>query len=86
MYTLIADGGCKGSIGHRWGYGSYLIMHDTVELHRGAFQDLTGPATNNVEEYNALINGLETLLENVQVPGKIRVMMDSQLVLKQVGR
>ena len=91
MYTLICDGGCKPSFkcgndaGHRYNYGSYLILHDGVKLHSGSFEDLTGPATNNIAEYNALIKGLECLLANIVTPGKILVMMDSQLVLNQVG-
>lgn len=87
MYTLICDGGCKGEIGSRYGYGSFMILCGDTLIHTEKFEDLTGPWTNNAEEYNSLINGLEYLdrvLGRAVVDTKLHVMMDSQLILKQV--
>ena len=91
-YILIADGGCKGPLHNRRGYGSYIIMEtpgsidEGTFLRHGAFADMIGPSTNNVAEYTALIQGLEDLVEMLPDPEEhiITIAMDSQLVLNQV--
>ena len=80
MWYLIADGGCKPS----GSYGSYLILNGSLTgaiIQRRLF-DLPEARTNNEAEYGALLRALKAALELKVL--KIRVIMDSKLILNQV--
>ena len=76
-----ADGGSRGNPGPA-GYGAVVSDARTGEVlaRRAGF---IGTATNNVAEYNGLINGLKAAKE-VNPQAKVRVRMDSQLVVNQM--
>jgi ribonuclease HI len=87
-YTLTFDGGSKGNPGR--GYGSYEIRtsDNRFRVERREFGD---GVTNNEAEYRALIEGLSDILQTLVSAGKdprgyrIRVLGDSQLVIKQLN-
>ncbi len=87
-YTLTFDGGSKGNPG--LGYGSYEIRtcDDRFRVERREFGD---GVTNNEAEYRALIEGLSDIVQTLLKAGKdprsyrVRVLGDSQLVIKQLN-
>jgi ribonuclease HI len=78
-YVLYCDGASRGNPGEA-AYGFALVDAAGVELAgQGA---AIGRATNNVAEYTALVRGLEHAAElGVR---RIRVRMDSELVVRQL--
>jgi ribonuclease HI len=77
-YALYTDGGARGNPGPS-GIG-YVIFKDGKEILRHG--EYIGEATNNQAEYRALIAGLEKIIE---LGGeKVKVFMDSELVVKQL--
>ena len=82
MLCLIADGGCKPGKS----YGSFLILKTSFPartIQHRTF-DLPKAATNNEAEYGALLRGLKAVLILEPRVRKIRVMMDSKVVLKHI--
>lgn len=78
--TLHADGGARGNPGPA---GIGVVLTDdagnvVAELGRGI-----GETTNNVAEYQALIAGLE--LARDHGVGRLRVLLDSKLVVEQMA-
>lgn len=73
------DGGCRGNPGEA-GYGVYVQDGAGAEVAR--LYGYIGVATNNVAEYQGLINGLRFALE--QGARRVRVYSDSELVVRQV--
>jgi ribonuclease HI len=87
-YVLVFDGGSKGNPG--WGYGSYAITRVQDGSQRIERLDLGDDYTNNEAEYDALIAGLEDLIQRIEGAGEqpqaysVEVRGDSSLVLNQV--
>jgi ribonuclease HI len=79
-HRLYTDAGARGNPGPA-GIGAVLLTAggDVVE----ELGDFIGTATNNVAEYQALLNGLELALDhNVE---RLDVFLDSELVVRQVN-
>jgi len=85
MYYVYADGG-GANPGDKAYYG--LVVeddeHDVPLLKRGGVS-YVGKSTNNLAEYAALNEALCWALDNVQGHSEVTIMMDSQLVVKQVN-
>src|SRR3954454_5444767 len=80
-YLLNTDGGNSGNPLGRAAIGALLRTRRLVTV--AQISKGIGPATHNVAEYQALIEGLELAREyGVQ---RIRVYMDSELVVDQVN-
>jgi ribonuclease HI len=76
---LFTDGGSRGNPGPA-GIGA-VIFDDAGEC-LGEVSEYIGRATNNVAEYKSLIEGMKKALElNIS---EIEILMDSQLVVRQV--
>jgi ribonuclease HI len=74
------DGGSRGNPGEA-GYG--VFVEDTEGGAVARLYGYIGVATNNVAEYQGLINGLRFALE--QGARRVRVFSDSELVVKQIN-
>ena len=80
-YLLNTDGGNSGNPLGRAAIGALLRTRRLVTV--AQMSKAIGPATHNVAEYQALIEGLELARDyGVQ---RIRVYMDSELVVDQVN-
>lgn len=79
---IVADGGSRGNPGPA-GYGTAVLDGETGEIlaERAGF---LGVATNNVAEYTGLLVGLRVALR-INAQAKIRVEMDSKLVVEQMS-
>jgi len=79
-HRLYTDGGARGNPGPA-GIGAVLLTAggDLVE----ELGDFIGTATNNVAEYQALLNGLELALDHKVE--RLDVFLDSELVVRQVN-
>ncbi|MER5632208.1 bifunctional RNase H/acid phosphatase [Streptomyces nitrosporeus] len=79
-----ADGGSRGNPGPA-GYGAVVIDPDTAQTLAEAAEYI-GVATNNVAEYRGLIAGLTAVRELFpDTPVRVRVRMDSKLVVEQMS-
>jgi ribonuclease HI len=79
MITAYTDGGARGNPGPA-GYGVHIVDEDGNTL-----AELVGPlghATNNVAEYSGLIAALQWAVDHGHA--RMRVRMDSELVIKQM--
>jgi ribonuclease HI len=79
MITAYTDGGARGNPGPA-GYGVHILDADGNTL-----AELIGPighATNNVAEYSGLIAALQWAVDHGH--RRVRVRMDSELVIKQM--
>ena len=76
---LFTDGASRGNPGQA-GAGSTLLDMAGQEL--AARSQYLGQCTNNVAEYQALIIGLQSALE--QGCGNLEIFLDSQLIVRQV--
>ncbi|MGW1717203.1 bifunctional RNase H/acid phosphatase [Streptomyces sp. NPDC002156] len=81
-FIVEADGGSRGNPGPA-GYGSVVIDAATGETLAEAAEYI-GIATNNVAEYRGLVAGLRAARE-LDPTAKIRVRMDSKLVVEQMS-
>ncbi|MDB5058460.1 MAG: ribonuclease [Chloroflexi bacterium] len=87
-YILTFDGGSKGNPG--LGYGSYEIR-TCDDRHRVERREYGDNMTNNEAEYRTLIEGLNDIATTLRTAGKdpktyrVKVMGDSQLVIKQLN-
>jgi len=80
-YLLNTDGGNSGDPLGRAAIGALLRTRRLVTVDQISKE--IGPATHNVAEYRALIEGLKLALEHgIQ---RLRVYMDSELVVDQVN-
>lgn len=79
-HTLRTDGGARGNPGPG---GAGFVLEDAsgAVVRRGG--RFLGSVTNNVAEYEALIWGLETALD--EGVARLRVCADSELVVKQMN-
>jgi probable phosphoglycerate mutase len=79
MITAFTDGGARGNPGPA-GYGVHILDETGATL-----AELVGPlghATNNVAEYSGLIAALQWAVDHGH--DRLRVKMDSELVIKQM--
>lgn len=76
---LFADGASRGNPGPA-AYGFVILSPSGEELDRG--KATLGKVTNNVAEYQGVLNGLKRCLE-LGIPD-VRVHSDSQLLVRQL--
>jgi len=87
-YTIIFDGGSRGNPGP--GYGSYALVRECDGKQSLVRLDFGRQMTNNETEYEALIDGLQGLIERIEATGRspgdftVEVRGDSALVIHQV--
>src|SRR5215211_7485482 len=79
LLQIHIDGGSRGNPGDA-GYGVYV--QDEVGADVARLYGYLGVATNNVAEYQGLINGLMFALEHGA--RRVRVFSDSELVVRQI--
>lgn len=77
---IYCDGACSGNPG-RSGIGVVILFHGKKEKEL-RISEYIGEATNNIAEYTSLLKGL-TEADSSGVK-KVRVFMDSELVVKQI--
>ncbi|HSI98262.1 MAG TPA: ribonuclease HI family protein [Gaiellaceae bacterium] len=82
-YLLNTDGGNSGDPFGRAAIGALLRVRTRRLVTVAQISKAIGPATHNVAEYRALIEGLQ-LARDIGVQ-RIRVFMDSELVVDQVN-
>jgi ribonuclease HI len=80
LLQIHIDGGSRGNPGPA-GYGVYV--QDATGTEVAGLYGFLGVATNNVAEYQGLIQGLRFALE--RGARQVRVFSDSELVVKQIG-
>lgn len=78
---IYGDGGSRGNPGPA-AYGFAVFSEDNV-LTYGEGRKI-GITTNNVAEYNAVINALQWVLANMPEVSQIEFRLDSQLVASQM--
>ncbi|MGH2827338.1 MAG: reverse transcriptase-like protein [Actinomycetota bacterium] len=78
--TLHADGGARGNPGPA---GIGVVLRDDSGRVVGELSEVIGEATNNVAEYNAVIEGLK-LAHELGVTD-IEIQLDSKLVVMQLS-
>lgn len=76
--NVFCDGGCKGNPGP--GAIGVVIYDGEEELERHA--ECIGDTTNNKAEYRAIIIGLKLAAKHTR--GKVNILSDSELVVKQI--
>lgn len=79
--TLFIDGASRNNPGLA-GAGIYLLKDDKPIERYGFF---LGIKTNNQAEYLALLLGLFFLQKHVHLDNKIRIVSDSELLVKQIA-
>ncbi|MBD0747063.1 bifunctional RNase H/acid phosphatase [Streptomyces sp. CBMA152] len=82
QFVVEADGGSRGNPGPA-GYGAVVLDPVTGETLAEAAEYI-GVATNNVAEYKGLIAGLKAA-KALDPDAKVRVRMDSKLVVEQMS-
>jgi len=80
VYTLRTDGGARGNPGP--GGAGFVLEDPSGAVVRSGGRFL-GCVTNNVAEYEALIWGLETALD--EKVSTLRICADSELVVRQMN-
>lgn len=79
-WTLFVDGASRNNPGPS-GAGIYIEKNGIAEIKEGYY---VGIKTNNQAEYLALIFGLFMLAEHVQDGDAVRIVSDSQLLVRQL--
>lgn len=84
-YTLYADGGARGNPGPA---GAGAVVFDSIGKRVVEVSDYLGTATNNIAEYEAVLRGLQALVEEFDEAHlketTLLVRMDSKLVIEQL--
>lgn len=80
VWTLFVDGASRNNPGPS-GAGMYIEKDNILEIKEGYY---LGIKTNNQAEYLALIFGLFIVQEHVQSGDTVRIISDSQLLVRQV--
>lgn len=84
VFTIYGDGGSRGNPGPA---GSGAIIRNEKGETVATVSEYLGVTTNNVAEYTAILRALETLstlLEGEAKNARVRVCMDSMLVVRQM--
>lgn len=86
MITVYFDGACEPvNPGGVAAYG-FIVRKDEKEIYRESKIVAEGPtASNNVAEYNGLLNALRWLYSNGHREERIVCMGDSKLVVEQIN-
>jgi ribonuclease HI len=79
-WSLFVDGASRNNPGPS-GAGIYILKDGILEIKCG---DYLGIKTNNQAEYLALLLGLFILAEHVSVGDSVRIVSDSQLLVRQL--
>ena len=80
QWTLFVDGASRKNPGPSGG-GIYIEKNDVLFIKEGYF---LGIKTNNQAEYLALLLGLFILEEHIKKNDTIRIVSDSQLLVRQI--
>ena len=78
--VLYTDGCCRGNPGPA---GIGVVIKDSRKKTLKELSEYIGEATNNIAEYSALIRGLKAAGE--MGAEEIKVVMDSELVVRQIS-
>ena len=81
VLNINTDGGSRGNPGNA-AIGVYCTNEDGKEIF--SISKKIGITTNNVAEYQAVIEALRYIIQNKIVVGKIRFILDSQLIVMQI--
>jgi ribonuclease HI len=79
-WALFVDGASRNNPGPS-GAGIYILKDDILSIKCGYY---LGIKTNNQAEYLALLLGLFILAEHVQTGDSVRIVSDSQLLVRQI--
>lgn len=80
LLEIKTDGGSRGNPGPA-GIGVYAFSEDKVVF---TISETIGETTNNVAEYTAVIRSLEELLKRNITSKKLRYILDSELIARQI--
>ena len=80
LLEIYTDGGSRGNPGPA-GVGVYACSAGEEVF---TVSETIGVTTNNVAEYTAVIRSLEVMLEKKVVAEKIKYILDSQLIARQI--
>src|SRR5436190_19558893 len=80
IWSLFIDGAARNNPGPA-AAGIYLLKNDILFLKDGYY---LGIKTNNQAEYLALVFGLLIVEEHRQVDDQLRIVSDSQLLVRQL--
>lgn len=80
LLEIYTDGGSRGNPGQA-GIGVVALDKDHKVF---TISERIGITTNNVAEYTAVLRALETLEEKEIIAEKIRFVLDSELIVKQI--
>jgi ribonuclease HI len=80
LLEINTDGGSRGNPGPA-GIGVYAAASGKKVF---TLSEAIGETTNNVAEYTAVIRSLETLLEKEIFTEKIKYILDSELIVRQI--
>ena len=78
--TINTDGGSRGNPGPA-AIGVYASVNNEEIF---TISERIGETTNNVAEYTAVIKALEKIIDNKIVSNKIKFILDSELIVKQI--
>ena len=81
-FTIFGDGGSRGNPGEA-AYGFAVFNEETKNIYSEGKR--LGITTNNVAEYNAVINALRWMIENNPKAERIHFKLDSLLVASQMS-
>jgi len=80
LLEINTDGGSRGNPGPA-GIGAYAVSNGEVVF---TLSETIGKTTNNVAEYTAVIRSLEVLLEKKIYTEKLKYILDSELIVRQI--
>lgn len=80
MIEVYTDGGSRGNPGPS--ACAFVVLENGVVIHEGSA--FLGEGTNNMAEYQGLINALLWLSANKKQKESVIIYMDSELVVRQV--
>ena len=80
LLEIKTDGGSRGNPGPA-GIGVYAFSEGKTVF---TISETIGETTNNVAEYTAVIRSLEVLLERKIYSQKLKYILDSELIVRQI--
>lgn len=80
LLEINTDGGSRGNPG-RAAIGAYAVSSGEKVF---TLSETIGETTNNVAEYLAVVRSLETILEKEIFSEKLKFILDSELIVKQI--
>ncbi len=79
--NVYCDGGARGNPGPA---ASAFVVYDKEGVSLGKGGKKLGKTTNNVAEYNGLIEALTWIQKNAEPAWEVKIFLDSQLVANQM--